>query len=209
MPRVIITVPDKNAQPYRFQLDRQSVTLGRGDENDIAIDSGSVSMKHAEMCRVDGGYILRDLGSTNGIKLDNQRSEEVPLQHGISLRLGDVTFDFALTEEELEALAREREAGSTPGSWEPEKSTPRLPPLRDMPPRQLSVPVRVKKKGGGPAPILLAILLALVAFGIGMAIRFHKDTGGTPMDAIKANPQPPSAPATPMPAAPNPDLPQP
>ena len=51
MPRVTITVPDKNAQPYRFQMDREVVTLGRGSENDIAIESGSVSLYHAEMHR--------------------------------------------------------------------------------------------------------------------------------------------------------------
>ena len=61
MPRVTITVPEKNAQPYRFQLDRPVVSLGRGSENDIAIESGSVSVHHAEMRRIEGGYELRDI----------------------------------------------------------------------------------------------------------------------------------------------------
>jgi pSer/pThr/pTyr-binding forkhead associated (FHA) protein len=56
MPRVTITVPDRTPQPYRFQLDRRVVSLGRGSDNDIAIDCGSVSVRHAEMVRVDGGY---------------------------------------------------------------------------------------------------------------------------------------------------------
>ena len=69
MPRVTITVPEKTAQPYRFHLDSEVVTLGRGSDNDIAIDSGSVSVKHAEMRRTVGCFELRDAGSTNGIKL--------------------------------------------------------------------------------------------------------------------------------------------
>ncbi|MEI8038089.1 MAG: FHA domain-containing protein [Verrucomicrobiota bacterium] len=202
MPRVIITVPEKTAQPYRFQLDHQSVTLGRGSDNDIAIDSGSVSVKHAEMRRVGGGYVLRDLGSTNGLKLGDQRGEEIPLYHGISLKLGDVAFDFTLTEEEREALAQETRSGAAAGIWEADKSTSRLPPLRDEPPRQVAMlePAEPEAKSGGPTLILLIILLALAAFGIGMAIRFQKDTGGPLIDAIKAKRPPQSTPANTAPA---------
>jgi hypothetical protein len=214
MPRVTITVPEKNAQPYRFQLDRQVVTLGRGSDNDIAIDSGSVSVKHAEMRRVGGGYVLRDLGSTNGIKLDNQRGEEIQLLHGISLKLGDVIFDFTLTQEELEELARETKTLGLPGTggppvlWEPEKSTSRLPPLREEAPRQMAMlepePESVATSGGGTMLILLVVLLALAAFGIGMAIRFQSATGGSLMDAIKAKQAPYAAPAQTPPAPGNP-----
>jgi len=216
MPRVAITVPEKNAQPYRFQLDRESVTLGRGRDNDIAIDSGSVSVKHAEMRRVGGGYILRDLGSTNGIKLHDQRHEEIALQHGISLKLGDVTFDFTLTDEELETLARETEARTTPGTWESDQPSSRLPPLREELPRPLALLERKLegKSGGGLTLILWVALLALAAFAIGMAIRFQKDAGTTQIDALKAKPHPASpraapAPATPAPATPAPATPDP
>ena len=70
MPRLTITVPDQVAQPYRFSLERQIVHFGRGDDNDVHIDSGSVSSEHCVMERIIGGYVLKDLGSTNGIKLN-------------------------------------------------------------------------------------------------------------------------------------------
>ena len=107
MPRVTITVPERNAQPYRFQLDREVVSLGRGSENDIAIDSGSVSVRHAEMRRIQGGYELHDMGSTNGIKLDGVRHEIIPLRSGATVHIGDVAFDFSLSDEETRLLARE------------------------------------------------------------------------------------------------------
>ena len=74
MPRVTITVPEKNSQPYRFALDRKSVTLGRGSENDIVVDCASISVHHAVMERIEGGYQLRDLGSTNGTKLEGENA---------------------------------------------------------------------------------------------------------------------------------------
>ena len=179
MPRVTITVPEKNAQPYRFQLDRQTVGLGRGSENDIVIDSGSVSVRHAEMQRVVGGYELRDLGSTNGIKLDDARSEVIPLRNGITLKIGDASFDFALNDEEIDALAREQPVEITPLPGEAE---PRLPVRRSQ-----QIPARALSKSGGSGfgATLLLLILAAAAFFTGLAVRYQKETGGSLIEAIK------------------------
>ncbi len=195
MPRVTLTVPDQNAQPYRFPMDRPAVTLGRGSENDIIIDSGSVSVKHAEMWRVEGGYELRDVGSTNGIKLDDERFQVIPLFDGTSATLGDVAFDFALAEEELEILAQERSAAAAvpPPDEAVSSGPPRLPPLRDStePPGPITPPVaviKVNKDLSGYAMTLL-FLLAVMTFYAGLALRFRKETGDSLWSAIRAKPQ--------------------
>lgn len=200
MPRVTITVPDKNAQPYRFQLDRQSVYLGRGSDNDIAIDSGSVSVKHAEMRRVEGGYELRDLGSTNGIKLDGERCEVIPLRSGISVKLGDVAFDFQLSDEERAALAREKPDNESPIEHETEETLPKAPSSK--PPRQSEDQEETAAGGGGFWMILLFLILAVAAFGAGMAVRFQKETGGSLLDAIKSKSRTVKVPAPAGPATP-------
>jgi len=182
MPRVTITVPDKTPQPYRFQLDRQAVSLGRGSENDIPIDCGSVSVKHAEMLRVEGGYELRDVGSTNGIKSDGERREVIPLQSGMTVKLGDVSFGFELSEEERDALAKEK---SSRESEEPQETTSED---MDAPPRRAASrkPVMVHDPaGGGFGMILLFLILAAAAFLAGMAVRFQKETGASLLEAVK------------------------
>ena len=182
MPRVTITVPEKNPQPYRFQLERESVTLGRGSENDIPIDCGSVSVKHAEMRRVGGGYELRDLGSTNGIKLNGERKSVIPLRSGMSVTLGDVAFDFLLSDEELDALADEKSA--TTGRRE----LPDLPKEDESgaSKRKTAEQATADGGGGGFGMIVLFLILAAAAFFAGMAVRFQKDTGGSLLDAIRA-----------------------
>lgn len=210
MPRVTITVPEKNAQPYRFHLDREVVTLGRGSDNDIPIDCGSVSVKHAEMRRITGGYELRDAGSTNGIKLADERYDVIPLRNGISVRLGDVAFDFMLTDEELQTLAREKpaEEPAAPAVFvDPAKSLPKLPPMVDPhdphePHARPSASLPASREIGGYG-MLLILLLALLAFWIGMSIRFHKETGRSLINAIRTNRQSVHAPASkPAPEAP-------
>jgi pSer/pThr/pTyr-binding forkhead associated (FHA) protein len=110
MPRVTITIVEKGPQPYRFDLKREIVTIGRGLDNDIVVACGSVSGKHSEMRRVEGGYHLVDVGSTNGIKVDGVRQQKVSLKNGMTVKLGDVEFGFTLNEEELAIIDAEIEA---------------------------------------------------------------------------------------------------
>jgi pSer/pThr/pTyr-binding forkhead associated (FHA) protein len=178
MPRVTITVPDTNPQPYRFQLDRRVVTLGRGSNNDIVIDCGSVSVSHAEMRRTEGGYELRDLDSTNGIKLDGERMPVIPLRSGLSVKLGDVAFDFQLSDEECEALEREKPAEESPILREPE-APPRMKRVAAHPHPEM-------EHAGSGGPFIWFLVLAAMAFLTGMAVRHHKETGGSLFQAVKS-----------------------
>ena len=184
MPRVIITVPEKSAQPYRFKLDREVVSLGRGSDNDIVIDSGSVSGKHAEMHRIKGGYELADSGSTNGIKHNGNRQQKISLRSGMSVKLGDVSFDFTLSEEELAVLDGENPSGHPP-----------LPPVRPLDgnrnrvepePEQEEYPQAAARESeaGGIGMILLFLVLAAVCFAVGLGIRHEKDTGESLIKAV-------------------------
>lgn len=176
MPRVTITVPDKNSQPYRFALDRKSVSLGRGSENDIVVDCSSVSVNHAVMERTKGGYRLRDLGSTNGTKLGGKTRDEIELTDGITAQLGDVSFDFTLTSEEQMALASER----------PEGDSPILKEEEEHPKRQANRPVSKAPlpSASQPSPAanffmtLVFLILAGGAFFIGLSIRYSKENPG-------------------------------
>lgn len=202
MPRVIITVPENSAQPYRFSLDRKTVKIGRGSDNDIVIDTSSVSSQHAEMRRIEGGYELGDMGSTNGIKLRGVRHDKIALESGMSLRLGEVTFDFTLTAEELDTLALEKPLALPPLPAKPplpalpsaETQAEEMPePILETNPkpksRQRSSPKQSpkssqKSSGTGVGMILLFIVLAAAAFVAGLSIRHQKETGETLIKAI-------------------------
>jgi pSer/pThr/pTyr-binding forkhead associated (FHA) protein len=104
MPRVIITVPGRSPQPYRFQLDQKSLIIGRAHKNDIPLDSSSISSRHAEIKRANDGYELHDLGSTNGIKINGSLVSHVALRDGMSVELGEVLLGFELSPEERAIL---------------------------------------------------------------------------------------------------------
>jgi len=179
MPRVTVQVPEKNPQPYRFNLDRQGVTLGRGDENDIFIDCGSVSVSHAEMRRVLGGYELVDLGSTNGIKLDGVRQEVIPLYTGADVKLGEVEFGFLLTDEELVALSREQ------GHTQETAPAPIAPQQQKNFPPKRGIYQERKSSALTFGAILFFLILAACAFFAGLALRHQKETGKSLIEAIQ------------------------
>ncbi|MSR47474.1 MAG: FHA domain-containing protein [Planctomycetes bacterium] len=70
-------------------------TLGRRPENAVAFVDVKVSGVHLEIVREDDGYVLRDLGSTNGTLLDGKRvTTEVALSHGDRVQIGASEFRF-------------------------------------------------------------------------------------------------------------------
>ncbi len=73
----------------RVALTHTPFTIGRGPGNDLVIPSLAVSRKHAEVAQTGDGYVLRDLGSRNGILVDGVPREWIVLARGVVARLGD------------------------------------------------------------------------------------------------------------------------
>lgn len=73
----------------------ETVSIGRGEGNDIVVADSFVSHEHALITRYKYGFWLTDLSSTNGTFHNNRRvTDEVSLQNGDLLAVGGVTFRF-------------------------------------------------------------------------------------------------------------------
>ncbi|MCK6551368.1 sigma 54-interacting transcriptional regulator [Myxococcota bacterium] len=72
--------------------------VGRaGEEAHVALDDGRASRAHAELTHTVDGWVVSDLGSRNGTKVDGQRVEpghKVRLASGALLRVGDTLLVF-------------------------------------------------------------------------------------------------------------------
>jgi hypothetical protein len=70
--------------------------IGRSRECDAVLDDPNVSRRHAELRRDDGAWVIADLGSTNGVKVNGRRVEEAQLAPGDEITLGvtDLTFEL-------------------------------------------------------------------------------------------------------------------
>jgi DNA-binding NtrC family response regulator len=71
-------------------LVRAQATIGRHPTNDLVLSDPLVSSVHLEIARRPGGRIhVRDVGSTNGSWIGDQRLLEVELATGATMRVGD------------------------------------------------------------------------------------------------------------------------
>jgi pSer/pThr/pTyr-binding forkhead associated (FHA) protein len=68
--------------------------LGRAPTCDFAIPDSTVSSRHAELTRTADGWLIRDLGSRNGTRLNGWLVKEDGLQPGDVLALGSTEFVF-------------------------------------------------------------------------------------------------------------------
>jgi hypothetical protein len=69
-------------------------SVGRSQENDIVINDPNVSRKHARISRADNGFVVEDLGSTNGTLLDGAPIDRERIEGGDELTFGQTTARF-------------------------------------------------------------------------------------------------------------------
>ncbi|MCL2324625.1 MAG: FHA domain-containing protein [Actinomycetia bacterium] len=67
---------------------KQSVTIGRQDDNDLVIADVNASRHHARFERAGDGWELTDLGSTNGTLLNGQKTTRARLHDGDVILIG-------------------------------------------------------------------------------------------------------------------------
>src|SRR5689334_15238759 len=92
----------------RYVLQKDVTSIGRDRDNDIVLDSDSVSRRHAKIEHRDGYFQLIDLDSTNGT-FCNDEPEPITvcqLRRGDQVKVGDTIFKY-LSGSDVEAQYHE------------------------------------------------------------------------------------------------------
>jgi pSer/pThr/pTyr-binding forkhead associated (FHA) protein len=71
---------------------KQPITIGRGPDNDLAIDNLAVSSHHARIYREGDNLVVEDLNSLNGTFVNNQRVQKANLKNGDTVLVGKHTI---------------------------------------------------------------------------------------------------------------------
>ena len=76
-----------------METGQRGATLGRSRECDIVVEDANVSRRHAELRPRGSAWVLSDLGSTNGTRLNGWRvGQPVPVQAGDLVAFGSAQF---------------------------------------------------------------------------------------------------------------------
>jgi len=86
MARLVLTFNKQVIKEYPVL--KESITIGRNDDNTVVIDNLAVSGYHARIDHAGTDFILTDLQSTNGTFINNEKVVTHKLQHGDKIIIG-------------------------------------------------------------------------------------------------------------------------
>jgi pSer/pThr/pTyr-binding forkhead associated (FHA) protein len=125
--KYILTVRTGPHEGMVFELDKETMILGRDETNDIVLPDAEVSRKHSRLTYSPQGYVLEDLGSTNGTFVNADRLSGPHLlipgdQIGLSQKL---VISIELAEVDASATLVVKPLVETPAA-EVEESSPEI-----------------------------------------------------------------------------------
>ncbi|MFN2594775.1 MAG: FhaA domain-containing protein [Actinomycetota bacterium] len=92
-PRLAI-LDDDGAATENITLTRDPIVVGRMSSSDVVLSDPNVSRRHAELRRTADGWVVVDLGSTNGTLVNGNLAREHRLNDGDKLTFGSTEIRF-------------------------------------------------------------------------------------------------------------------
>ena len=98
-----------------YILSGNRIVIGRGDKADIKLNDTKASREHAEITKVGNQWVATDLGSQNGIIVNDKKVTQMNLNEGDKLIVGQTVFKFAKVEVSAKAKAsKEKDLDDAP-----------------------------------------------------------------------------------------------
>lgn len=88
---LVTSGPDKGKQ---VEAGKDKITIGRHSSNTLPLSDESSSNYHAEIVKEAIGYVVVDLGSTNGTLVNGEKTVKSPIAHGTEIKIGQNTIVF-------------------------------------------------------------------------------------------------------------------
>jgi transcriptional regulator with GAF, ATPase, and Fis domain len=112
-----VTVVEGPGAGVTLRAKTAEVAIGTAEANDLVLSDQTVSRHHCAVSATPQGFLLRDLGSSNGTWVGSVRLTEGYVEAGVRLRLGRTTLRVDAVDEEIcEPLSAEDRFGPLLGS---------------------------------------------------------------------------------------------
>lgn len=157
-----LTVMDGPLKGQKISLELPLTRVGRREGNDWVLQDSSVSGSHCEIEKTDNGFLIRDLGSTNGTKVNSEPIKDKLLFRNDIIHIGEISV---MIEGEDVPQTGLRDTAAIP------RTTIIIPQKR---PTVIDTPkVFVKKSNSNKIWIAVIVILLLVI--IGFLVVFFKE----------------------------------
>jgi len=104
-PARLVIVGGPLAAGESFKVDKASLVIGRTPENDIVLNHKSISRHHAKLISDGNDFIVVDLESANGVRVNGQKEDRVQLDSGDTVELGHIRMRFVVGDDNFDHAA--------------------------------------------------------------------------------------------------------
>lgn len=112
-----LVIADDEGKTTVVPLVRDEITIGRKEGNTIRLTERNISRKHAKLRKLNGSYVVEDLSSYNGVKVNGRRiGGEIALKPGDQIAIGD--YQLALQLEESATIPETTAPMTMPGGYQ-------------------------------------------------------------------------------------------
>jgi pSer/pThr/pTyr-binding forkhead associated (FHA) protein len=135
-----LVIADDEGKTTVVPLVRDEITIGRKEGNTIRLTERNISRKHAKLRRSNGSFVLEDLQSFNGVKVNGKKiGNETKLAAGDQILIGDYQLALqveatdnsaTLPETASPAAAQDAVTAMIPAPMSPQPAPMRGPPAR-------------------------------------------------------------------------------
>ena len=144
-----LTIVDGKDSGKNIEITKDEILAGRSLDNDFVISDISVSRKHFKIKKEGDRFIISDMGSGNGIKVNGTKTTSTTLSDGDIISVGARQIKFEILNPDLKQRPQRTTKQTMPTNYMPEE------PEDDEP---------VKK---GSSPLVLVAIIVVVLIGIG------------------------------------------
>lgn len=92
--RAVLRITEGSGKGKSVEI-TSGLTIGSRPDSDLHLEDPTVSRKHAEISRTAEGFLLQDLGSTNGTFLNGVRVDRAYLRGGAVVTVGETSMVFS------------------------------------------------------------------------------------------------------------------
>jgi len=159
-----LVIEDREGVRTAAPLPAEETTVGRGEGNQVPLNARNVSRRHARLRRARDGFVLEDLGSLTGVRVNGARiAAPTPVTEDDVIEIGDYVL----------ALAGDRARGPCPSGLTARAQEARLGKAlgRETPASMARAPPASSPRHGQTGPLRPLVLglgaLSLLLLGVG------------------------------------------
>lgn len=164
-----LTIVDGKDSGKNIEITKDEILAGRSLDNDFVISDISVSRKHFKIKKEGDRFVISDMGSGNGIKVNGSKTTSTTLSDGDIISVGARQIKFEILNPDLKPKPQRTTKQTIPTNYEPEED--------DEP---------VKK---GSSPLVLVAIIVVILIGIGGVAYFmlFDNQNSKPKTAVSAS----------------------